>query len=221
MGTCSRTLLVAVAVVVIPTAVDAEDICLTEITTVTDFYRMKCAFDLILDVRTLSEYVGDGDEACNEDKADKCNMGHDPDSWMLTNEARSDKAVVFEINGSYEVDPKIVESLWDCYGDQASTVNIAVLCRTGPRSKKMQSVLVAAGFACGSVYTLGPGVEGLFQADPSKLVKGNEKRGPWFCPVSSTTTTAAPSKDDTPASADVIAPWLAWVVVIVSMSSHM
>merc|ERR1719253_77304 len=81
--------------------------CTNEITTVADFYAQKSTFDLILDVRTLSEYTGDGDATCNAAKADKCNMGHDPDMWMLTNVDRTDKAVLYKVDGVHTVDPKI------------------------------------------------------------------------------------------------------------------
>lgn len=170
--------------------------CTNEINTVADFYVKKSSFDLIVDVRTLSEYTGDGDTACNAGKANKCNMGHDPDMWMLVNEARTDKAVLYKVDGKHTVDPVIVQSLKDCYGEQAKTMKIAVSCHSGSRSYAMQMALVSAGFTCGNMYNVRPGADGLWKADPSKLVKGNTAKGPWSCnaaPANSMSTSSAVS----------------------------
>merc|ERR1712190_361328 len=84
-------------------------------------------------------------------------------------------------DGKNTVDPKIVASLKSCYGSQASTMKILVSCHSGSRSYAMQQALVAAGFSCENMYNLRPGADGLFKADPSKLVETNDQKGPWTC----------------------------------------
>jgi len=171
----------------------ARDTCTNEIDTVDAFYSMKSTFDLILDVRTYSEYVGDGDETCNAGKANKCNMGHDPDMWHLVNTNRDDKATLYDkkkVDGTsvYTVDEAAVKALGDCYGAKAKTMKICVSCHSGARSAAMQDALVAAGFTCGNIYNLRPGADGLWKADPSKLVKGNAEKGAWSCSAAPVTT---------------------------------
>lgn len=143
--------------------------------------RSTSTEDLIVDVRTLDEYTGSGNAACNNQTANKCNMGHDPDAWMLVNENRSDKAVIYSVNSTWFVDPKMVDAFKACYGAQAATMKIAVSCRSGVRSQIVQDALVAAGFACGNMYNVKPGADGLFKADPNKLVKTAGQKGPWSC----------------------------------------
>merc|ERR1712099_132772 len=78
---------------------------------------------------------------------------------------------------------------------QASTMKILVSCHSGSRSYAMQQALVDAGFSCGNIYNLKPGADGLFKADPSKLVKTNDQKGPWSCPTPAPTTTVASESD--------------------------
>lgn len=155
--------------------------CTTEITSVSDFQSKKSTFDLLVDVRTIDEYTGSGDAACNAAKADKCNMGHDPDMWHLVNADRADKAVLYKVSGSYApVDPKIVKALKDCYASHAKSMKILVSCHSGSRSARMQQALVDAGFTCGNIYNFKPGADGLFKANAT-LVKSNDRKGPWSC----------------------------------------
>jgi len=172
----------------------AEAACTTEITTVESFYAMKRDFDLIFDVRALNEYTGDGDAACNTAKANKCNMGHDPSIWMLTNANRTDMAVVYKVGDAYAVDTKIIEALKNCYGSQASTLKVAVSCHSGARSEILQEALVAAGFACGNMYNVMPGADGMYKANASLLVKGNTQKGSWSCAAAPVTPKTTPQE---------------------------
>jgi len=158
--------------------VDAS--CTTEITSVSDYLSQKSSYNLIVDVRTFNEYTGNGDSTCNAQKANKCNMGHDSDMWHLVNPDRTDKAVLYKVNGANTVDEKIVKALKDCYGCCAATMKILTSCHSGSRSAKMQQALVDAGFKCENMYNFKPGADGLFKANAT-LVKSNDQKGPWSC----------------------------------------
>jgi len=184
--------------------------CVTEISDVTTFNATKDDMDLILDVRTWSEYIGDGSCTSSSD-TDKCNHGHHSSMFFLENPFRgdSDKASVYKVDGSNTVDMALVDALVACYGDAVTTTKIMVSCHSGSRSGAFQDALVEGGFGCDNIYNFQPGAKGLSDAgEAMQIGAGSPGVFDWSTcpadktgPVAETTMEAGTTMDDQEASA--------------------
>jgi len=194
--------------------------CVNEIRTPEEYHQKKTTLDLIIDVRTWHEYIGEfkidnqaTDWQCKSKptvgdgygkammEQQKCKMGHDVHMHFLEEQGptdRTDRASAFKnADGHYTFSTATMKALADCYGDKLKTMKIGVSCYSGFRSRMFQNGMVKAGFTCGNIYNIGPGAQGLWRYDNSTFVKGAASKGLWSCPTnasaSSTGNTSASS----------------------------
>lgn len=139
--------------------------CGIEIETIAGLTADLASFDLKLDVRTWSEYIGDGDETCNSgNDPRKCDYGHHSAFPFLNNPDRTDRASIWREDGDYVLAQSLADALGRCYGDAAATTKVVISCHSGGRSRFVMQQLENAGFACANLYNFAPGARGLFQA---------------------------------------------------------
>jgi hypothetical protein len=186
----------AAALILLASAVGSTA-CVTEISDVATFNATKDDMDLILDVRTWSEYIGDGTCTSNRDP-DKCNYGHHSSMYFLENPFRSNKASVYKVDGVNTVDMAMVSALVACYGDAITTTKIMVSCHSGSRSGTFQDKLVEAGFGCDNIYNFQPGAKGLADANETMQIgAGSPGLFDWStCPADKTGPVAETTMED-------------------------